>query len=307
MSGIKDYTYTYTEERRRLLREALQALQQRRAAETQVRLAEGRRRARERIESIQATRGKAKRSELAKRARKTQESVEALRDRLAQSVSAQDARAEQPEESPPNETPEKSKVAELNGTLTELEAWRETLGADEAVQTFRDNEARAWAKKVDALLEARAAEGAVEELQARAVGLREDAVKLHSEAGMCRERFEARNELLADIIGSLKEIGFFVSDPYYQDPGNPVGPVVVKAARGGEEMTASVDLSETVKSVWKGWEDVHCKSAFWDYIERMKQRGVEITADRPDLRQRPILRQKGALDLPQDRAERAGG
>ena len=45
MSGIKDYTYSYTAARKQRLREELQERQQRCAAQTQAKLAESRRRA----------------------------------------------------------------------------------------------------------------------------------------------------------------------------------------------------------------------------------------------------------------------
>jgi hypothetical protein len=112
--------------------------------------------------------------------------------------------------------------------------------------------------------------------------------------------------LLGDVIASLQEIGFFVSDPYYENPDDPSGPVVIKAARGSETVTASVDLSEMVRSVWGGVEDERCKDAFFEYVDRMKDKDVEVTPTRADLRERPILKQQGAKDLPRSAGRQAG-
>ena len=104
----------------------------------------------------------------------------------------------------------------------------------------------------------------------------------------------------------MKEIGFFVHDPQYENPADPTGPVIIKAVRGDEEVTTSVDLSETIKSVWNGLADERCKDSFFDYVEQMKAKGVEVKPHREDLRDRPILKQKGANELPRSATREKG-
>ena len=195
----------------------------------------------------------------------------------------------------------------MTDRITEIEAWRETLAGDEAVQTFQASEMKAWQDRAEKLLADHTAGVPEQDILARADEIHQEATRIHEEAGQRQGKFEARNHLLRDIIDSLKDVGFYVSDPRDEDPSDPMGPVIVRAARGSEEMTASVDLAETVKSTWKGLSEEHGKSAFFDYVDRMKDRGVEVTAACPDMQHRPILRQKGAIDLPQSGAGRAGG
>jgi hypothetical protein len=306
MSGIKDYEYSYTSERQRRLREALQQLQQRRAAEAERRLAESRRRAQRRAAKAAATR-----AALTERAREAQRAMEGLEQQpvdLPADLEAAPPEAQHVSGLTATDRGEAEvKLAEVTKRIAEVEAWRETLTGDDAVRTFQASVMKAWQDRAEKLLAEHTAGTVGQDILARAEEIGREAKRIHEEAGERQAKSEARNQLLRDIIDSLKEIGFFVSDPSYQDPNDPGGPVILRATRGAEEMTASIDLSETVRSVWNGLEEQHCKSAFWEYMERMRERGVEIVAKRPDLRERPILRQKGALDLPRSGTQSAGG
>jgi hypothetical protein len=136
-----------------------------------------------------------------------------------------------------------------------------------------------------------------EELLARAE-------QMNKEAGETQEAYATRNELLSDVVESLQEIGFFVGDPQFEDPNNPAGPVSLKATRGSEEISASIDLTDTVRSTWDGEAGEHCKQAFFQYVDQMKSRGIEVKPTRADLQDRPELKQKGARSLPSSEHKR---
>lgn len=196
-------------------------------------------------------------------------------------------------------------IEQLQEKLSELAAWREELAADEAVQQFHRTAAEAWTALADACLADDSPSDSLAEALESVENACGEAQRLHDEAGKRQADFTARNELLRDVIDSFKEIGFFVGDPQYADPNDPAGPVLVKATRGSEVMTASIDLSQMVRSMWDGLQDEHCKASFFEYVERMKARGIEIEPEREDLRQPPMLKQQGAKELP--RGQQIGG
>jgi hypothetical protein len=184
-----------------------------------------------------------------------------------------------------------------------MAGWREALHQDAAVTTFRAADASTWRTRSEAL-EREVANGAADPKTslAQAKALLAEAEALHHDAGETQGKFDTRNELLQDVMASLKEIGFFVDDPRYANPQDPAGPVIVRAVRGDEEMTASIDLSETVKSVWDGIADERCKESFFQYVDQMKARGVEVKPERDDLQNRPTLKQKSANELPRSQS-----
>jgi hypothetical protein len=112
--------------------------------------------------------------------------------------------------------------------------------------------------------------------------------------------FQARNDLLQGTIESLKSLGFFVDDPVFVDPGDPLAPVTVTATRGAERVYLSVPLSGQVKSEWHGLPEANCAVHLAEYLEHLKQRGFECHPHRPDLVQPPHLLAKGAKTLPRD-------
>lgn len=194
---------------------------------------------------------------------------------------------------------------QLRERLLELSAWRDALGADEAVQQFHRKAADAWRAAADACLAEDASTATFTETLDSLENMCREAQRLHDEAGTNQAEFAARNDLLRDVMDSLKEIGFFVGDPTYAIADDPAGPVLLKATRGPEMMTASIDLSQAVHSVWDGQEDEHCKATFFEYVERMKARGVDVDAERSDLQEPPRLKQQGAKELP--RGQQFGG
>ncbi len=105
-------------------------------------------------------------------------------------------------------------------------------------------------------------------------------------------KFNTRNELVSDIIDSLKEVGFVVDDPQFADPANPSGVVLLVANRGSERMEASIDLSDEIHSTWNNLSEEHCKTAFFDYVDAMSSKGVKVKPHREDLQNRPIKRQQ---------------
>lgn len=185
-----------------------------------------------------------------------------------------------------------------------LQGWSEALAEDASVATFAVNERTNWQQRVEALGKALPPDFAQQ-----ADALAAEAKTLHLQAGEIQLQFDARNQLLTDIIQSMKEIGYFVSDPYFVDPDDPTSSVVLKATCGSQVITTAVDLRSMVKSIWDGQEHEGCKEAFFDYVDAMKLRGVEVDPEREDLRERPVLKQKGANELPRstDTGKRMGG
>jgi hypothetical protein len=112
--------------------------------------------------------------------------------------------------------------------------------------------------------------------------------------------FQARNDLLHATIESLKSLGFYVDDPVFVDPGDPLAPVTLTASRGAERVYLSVPLSGQVKSEWHGLPEANCAVHLAEYLEHLKQRGFECHPHRPDLVQPPRLLAKGAKTLPRD-------
>jgi hypothetical protein len=112
--------------------------------------------------------------------------------------------------------------------------------------------------------------------------------------------FQARNDLLQATIESLKSLGFYVDDPVFVDPDDPLAPVTLTATRGAERVYLSVPLSGQVKSEWHGLPEANCAVHLAEYLEQLKQRGFECRPHRPDLVQPPRLLAKGAKTLPRD-------
>ncbi|PAY16349.1 hypothetical protein CKO51_27235 [Rhodopirellula sp. SM50] len=174
--------------------------------------------------------------------------------------------------------------------------WQASLGRSEDVRDFASQSLEQWKKKVESitveLQEQRPNKETLSRVQA-AILLAES---IESDAGEVAEKYLARNQVMADIIDSLKEIGFFVQNPEFSDPDRPEGTVIIRANRGDQIMTAEVDLDKTVQSDWQGVHGAYCTDAFFDYVTAMGNRGIEITPDSPDLK--PKLLEKDALDLP---------
>lgn len=289
MSGPKDFVVIFAIAR-------LAQMQQRRHAEAAVR-------AEAVAEHLRASRLRAReiRSEAARAAKESQTAA-ITQQRSANARSLAAAKQAADDAAADDKAQEVAAVSEqairLEESVHDVIGWQEALRDDAAVGSFRAADAAAWLQRSEALLRETTGGAGMPTCLARAEALNAEAEALHREAGEIKGKFDTRNELLNDIIASLKEIGFFVYDPHYEKPQDPSGPVIIKAVRGDEEMTASVDLSETVKSVWNGIADDRCKESFFDYVDQMKSRGVDVKAQRDDLRERPILKRKGANELP---------
>lgn len=183
--------------------------------------------------------------------------------------------------------------------IADIAQWQNELAQDEEVLAYQGHEAQNWATRAKQFMsEFESGDSSAGEQTAQRLIL--DARQIHAQAGELRGQFATRNELLRDVVSSLEEIGFFVADPYFENADNPAGAVIVRATRGSETMTASIDLSDTIKSVWDGIPDETCKEAFFDYVEGMARKGVKIEPLRADLHSRPALLRKGAKDLPTD-------
>jgi len=194
---------------------------------------------------------------------------------------------------------------ELSGVedISTILQWREELAVDEDVKQYLANESGEWNRKAEVILSAYLSGANVPPAVSSAKDIVQEAQALHNQAGSLREQFNTRNELLADMISSLQETGFFVSDPQYEDSANPCGAVILRATRGGQSVVASIDLTDTIKSVWNGIEDNQCKDAFFRYVDQMKLKGVVVEPERADLRDRPQLLQVDAKLLPRGNRE----
>jgi hypothetical protein len=112
--------------------------------------------------------------------------------------------------------------------------------------------------------------------------------------------FQARNDLLQATIDSLKSLGFYVDEPVFVDPSDPLTPVTLTGTRGAERVYLSVPLSGQVTSEWQGLPEAECVVHLAEYLEQLKNRGFECQPHRPDLVPPPRLLAKGAKTLPRD-------
>jgi len=110
--------------------------------------------------------------------------------------------------------------------------------------------------------------------------------------------FEVRNKLLNTTIQALQSLGFFVSDPEYSTPTNPLGNVHLTATRGSERVVLSVPLVGDVQSDWQGVPDEPCKGDFFTFLDKLEEGGFPCKPTRPDLQERPKLIRKGEKQLP---------
>jgi hypothetical protein len=110
--------------------------------------------------------------------------------------------------------------------------------------------------------------------------------------------FEVRNKLLQTTINALQSLGFFVSDPEYSNPTDPLGNVALTATRGAERVVLSVPLVGDVQSDWQGVPEEPCKDDFFAFLDKLEEGGFPCKPTRPDLQERPKLIQKGAKQLP---------
>ncbi len=183
---------------------------------------------------------------------------------------------------------------ELSNELETLVSLRSALEQDSDVTSFRRTHLQDWTRETDRLLNSiqSAPVESLEPVQRQIA----QAEALQEEAGLVADRFAERNQLLSDIVSSLKEVGFFVQDPEYANADKPDGTVIVRANRGDQIMTAEVDLEDSVRSDWQGIEGQYCTSAFFDYVNAMGNKGVVVEPVNESLN--PKLLQKGAKQLP---------
>lgn len=299
MSGPKDFVFVFMIERLEEIRRRNEAEQQARAAKVQQALMVARQANLHKRRSDAIGLSSAIDADLTQRARLAEMA-------LAQAQADADAAAASETPQPVAQTAPAGGASYAADEVREekrvtLQGWSAALAVDEVVQTFVAADSAAWQKRVQAV--ATETQGPID---ASIDKLLAEAQALHDRAGDLKTRFDTRNELLRDVIASMQGLGYFVSDPQFADPSDPSSPVVLKAVCGSEVVTTTVDLSSMVKSVWDGQEHEHCKGEFHDFMEAMKSRGVEVTPEREDLRRRPVLKQKGANELPRS-TDRAAG
>jgi hypothetical protein len=174
-----------------------------------------------------------------------------------------------------------------------------TLTAEKAVQIFsaaelaviRENYAKAMAAPK---LIADGPEKATENLRR----LISQSRALVTESLTKESNFEVRNKLLQTTINALQSLGFFVSDPEYANPADPLGNVALTATRGAERVVLSVPLVGDVQSDWQGVPEEPCKGDFFTFLDKLEEGGFPCKPTRPDLQERPKLIRKGEKQLP---------
>ena len=174
-----------------------------------------------------------------------------------------------------------------------------TVTAEKAAQTFsagdlaaiRDKYAKATAAPN---LLGDGPEKAAESLRRLAAQSR----SLVTESLTKESNFDVRNKLLQTTIDALQSLGFFVSDPEYANPADPLGNVALTATRGSERVVLSVPLVGDVQSDWQGVPEEPCKGDFFAFLDKLEEGGFPCKPTRPDLQERPKLIRKGEKQLP---------
>jgi hypothetical protein len=320
MSGPKDYAFRFALARLQRIRARIEAERTARASMVRTMLARQRDASIARIDAKRSTRAAAIQSEMEKR----KQAASAVRNQIAsheaEAVSEERRASDVPivgsrptvenkaiESAGVENAPSADGEVAMHHELAEVRGWAEAMQTDQTVKDFCFTAVGEWRKRADAVLAKSEIGSSATEIHGACETILYDAQRIFDEAGDLKGKFDTRNELLADIIASFKEIGFHVSDPFFEHPDDPTGPAILKATCGSETVTASIDLGTTVRSVWDGVESEQCKDAFFAYVDRMKHRGVEVEPERADLRERPKLLQKGANELPRTQSSSAGG
>ena len=174
-----------------------------------------------------------------------------------------------------------------------------TATAENAVRTFSAAELSKLKDSYEALsvggtLRSNGPEKAAEKLQEVIAASR----AIVKESLTKESQFDVRNKLLQTTIDALKSLGFFVSDPEYANPSNPLGNVVLSGTRGSERVILSVPLVGDVQSDWQGVPDEPCKGDFFAFLDKLEEGGFPCKPTRPDLQERPKLLRKGEKQLP---------
>jgi hypothetical protein len=192
-------------------------------------------------------------------------------------------------------------VSAFERVEAEAAALAESMTINEALAAFAPSRRDSWLQQHNAATSA----GELAQVGPTSSGdaltkLIEEGRDIVRQAIRAEADFQARNDLLQATIESLKSLGFYVDDPVFVDPDDPLAPVTLTATRGAERVYLSVPLSGQVKSEWHGLPEANCAVHLAEYLEQLKQRGFECRPHRPDLVQPPRLLAKGAKTLPRD-------
>ncbi|EMI24607.1 hypothetical protein [Rhodopirellula europaea] len=327
MSGRKDYEYTLQQQRLDQQRRIMADRRARRARETKQRLERAKQASKARTAALARKQRQANLARSEVRAAAVRQRVEQMQQRSAtlaeqnkvverqklneaaiverkaheleaahELQKARELQAEQQRQAKAEEAKQEALQNEIEEQMQTILQWQETLAGGEEVQNFLAMELDRWQSSSNELVEQLSQAPASEDNLRRLQELAAQAEQMEQSAGEISDRFYVRNEVMSDIIGSLKEIGFFVQDPSYADPDRPDGAVIIRASRGDQTMMTEVDLDKTVRSDWQGIHGEYCTDGFFEYVKAMSDRGVEITPNDPALK--PRLLQEGAKDLP---------
>jgi len=188
--------------------------------------------------------------------------------------------------------------------LVEAGVVAKTLINEKVVSSFHATASRQWHDRHELLAKTNGEPEMTPEIVLEGItSLVKDAQTIFEEAIGREQNSEARLDLLKATITSLKSLGFFVNDPQYEDPQNPLASVVLTATRGAEKVYVSVPLVGEVHSRWDGIPDEPCIDSFLEYLDQLKEHGFECEPTRQDLQNRPRLLKKGEKALPRNGTE----
>ncbi len=329
MSGRKDYSYVLEAARVAVQQAAIAARRAERAEQTRHRLQAAKSNAQRRVAELgiqqrelnqqqRQAAAEQSRREVEKQSQITKASVERFvnqqaaqherinaAEELRQADLLQRQQTQQEYEAQSRVAAEKELQREIENQLQTVLQWQTSFDENDNVQNFIAKEFHDWRKSTEQTIAMMVSATSSIETLTRLQEATRQAEKLELKAGEVSDKFFTRNAVITDIIDSLKEIGFFVQDPEFADPSNPVGAVIIRANRGNQNLSTSVSLDQKVESDWQGIHGEYCTGGFFEFVQAMDDRGVKITPDDPNLK--PQLLQKGAKDLPGGREQSARG
>lgn len=328
MSGRKDYIYVLEAARIAAQAAAIAARRAERSRQTRARLERAKVDAKQRAERLGQQQRQKNQERLRKAAEQSRIKIETRQAEVRQAAQKSAERADQQAADHKVQQAKQAEIARQQEAQWQREAeaaaakaaelqteienqtqavlqWKQGLSENEDVQNFVSDRYADWQQRTEQIIDQMSAGEPTVELLAALQQAAADAEAVESRAGDVSDQFFSRNAVLSDIIDSLKEIGFFVQNPEFADPNHPEGAVIIRANRGNQNLTTSVSLDQKVESDWQGVHGEFCTGGFFEYVQAMNDRGVQITPNDPNLK--PKLLQKGAKDLPGGQQKAAGG
>ncbi len=218
--------------------------------------------------------------------------------------SLQQGKAEQKHESNTKTVIENEIDEQIENQLQVVLQWQAGFNENDDVKTFAASDLQAWRTKAEQTIAMITGTAASTETLSRLQEATAQAEQLELKAGEISDKFFARNAVMADVMDSLKEIGFFVQNPEFADPNDPTGAVIIRANRGNQNLETSISLDQKVESDWQGVHGEYCTGGFFEFVQAMDNRGVIVVPNDSNLM--PKLLQKGAKNIPNSHQQSAG-